>query len=177
MQKLVRTGVLGQIEHYRIHEGRSTAIRRPDNTIDNTQIIEAQALTETSWKDLESFTLPQVLNSLRAIAEQFKEQRIKHLAESMNAVTAATGQQFDVKGRPLTNEDIFALIETMEVNFERDPTAGDMIIWAPSEMESVFRRLDQEMKDDPRLQKRWDDLMRRKRNDYREKEINRDLVG
>ena len=178
VQQTVRgDGILQRIDGHIIHEGKRTAIRRPDDSLDETDIVSHGAEIKFGYEEIEGIDLPIVLEKLRSMAEQFKTHRVRYLAETLNAVTQKTGNIHDAKGRPLTVEDIFSMLEKVEINFERNELSGDMTIWASSQMEPVFQRLQREFDASPELQKRWNELMDKKRNDYRAREADRNLAG
>lgn len=170
-------GILQRIDGHVVHEGERTAIRRADDSLDETDLVSHGAEIKFGFDEIEEIDLQMVLNKLRSLAEQFAGQRVEHLAKTLNEVTTKTGNTLDAKGRPLKVDDIFAMFEKMQINFERNESAGDMVIWTSPQMSPVLKRLQKEIDASPILQRRWDKLMDTKKDEYREREADRNLVG
>jgi hypothetical protein len=117
-----------------------------------------------------------VLTKVEEISADFERQLSRHLFQTLDEVTAKTGLRMDGGGGPLTNEKMLEMLKRLEVNFERSQDGDFVIVTAPG-MVPVFERLDREMKDDPEVRRKWRKVMEEKRNDFREREINRNLVG
>ncbi len=172
-----RDGILRELRGYIIHEGRNTSIRRPDDSIDETEMVTAEASITLSFDEIDNIDVGIIFQRLISMADQFGNQRAEYVFKTLSEVTEKTGQTHDARGKPLTNEDMFAMIEKMRIDFEKNKTVGDFSIVAPPQMIPIFRRLEREMDESPAPQERWKELMERKKNEYREREIDRNLVG
>lgn len=181
IQKYIRivargSGVLSEVKTHVIHEGRSSSIRRAPEEIEVTKMKEAGAEVSLSFDEIEMVNLDVILSKANLLAEQFRKQFSAYFFETINESSEKTGQTVDAKG-PLTNEIMLQMIDKMEVNFERNKQVGDFSIVTSPQMVPTFQKLEAELKSNPSLQRKWDQLLERKRNDFREREINRNLVG
>ena len=170
-----RTPLLNQISAHVIHEGHASAIRRTANEIEPTKMPEASAESKMSFEEIDSADLDYVLSKANDLSDQFEKHFSVNLFQSVEEVTKKTGLRQDVGG-PLTNDALIKTFSMMEINFERSH-AGDVTIVTAPGMASTFERLEREMNENPEIKKKWDKMIEEKRNDFREREINRNLVG
>jgi hypothetical protein len=117
-----------------------------------------------------------ILAKVSETAKQFEEQFSRELFKRLQEVTTETGQVVNAAGRPLTNELMIEMLSKMRIDFEKSQHGDLAIVTAPGAA-SAFQRLEDEMKNDPEIRQRWTAMMEAKRNDFREREINRNLVG
>jgi hypothetical protein len=117
-----------------------------------------------------------IVNKATEIAVQFERQFSEHLFTTLDDVTKQTGLRHDGGGVPLTNDAIMDAVSKMHVDFDESGRPTFSIV-APPSMMATFEKLQAEMERDPVLQKRWHDLMEMKRDEFRTREINRNLAG
>ena len=170
-----RTPLLSEINAHVIHEGHASAIRRTADEIEPTKMLEASAETKMSFDEIASVDLDYVLSKANEIAAQFEKHFSTNIFQSVDEVTQKTGLRQDAGG-PLTNEALIKIFSMMEIDFERSHSGDVTIVTAPG-MVSTFERLEREMNENPEIKKKWDEMMEERRNDFREREINRNLVG
>lgn len=175
-QRSRRDGVIREIRGHVIHEGAASAIQRSPTDSEKTKMVAAQAETTMRFDEIESVDVNYIIRKANEIAEQFGRQFSQNLFQTMDEATAKTGQQVDARGSPLTNELIMEMLSKMPIDFEKSPH-GDLTIVTAPQMVPRFQALERELNENPKLRKKMDDLMEKKRNDFREREINRNLAG
>lgn len=171
------TQLLSEIKAHMIHEGRNSAIRRNPDELEHTRIEES--IVETiimSFKEIDSVDLDYILAKANEIAAEFEKKMSQHLFRVMDEATQQTGLRTDAGGKPLTHDLLIEMISKMHMDFEKSQ-AGDISIVASPQMLPVFERLEREMEENPALKRKWDSVIEEKRNEFREREINRNLVG
>lgn len=159
-----------------IHEGAAKVIQRSTTNSDETKMFAANAETTMHFDEIESVDVIFIMKKAEEIAEQFARQFSQHLFHIMDEVTAKTGQRVDAQGTPLTNEVIMEMLSKMQIDFEKSPHGDLMIVTAP-QMAQRFQALERELNENPELSKKMNDLMEKKRDEFREREINRNLAG
>lgn len=177
IQKRSRSGgILREIGSHIIHEGASNSISRSALENQFTNMVEASAETRMDFADIDSVDAQYVLTKATEIAAQFERQFATHLFQTMDDVTAQTGLRYDGAGRPLTNDALIEALSQMNIDFDEfgNPT---MSIVASPVMAATFQKLDAELENDAVLRKRWNDMMEKKRDEFRTREINRNLAG
>jgi hypothetical protein len=181
VQNYVRTHsresqLLKEIRAHVIHEGHASAIRRSADELEHAKMTEAAAETTMAFAEIDNVDSDYVLAKANDISSQFQKHMSQHLFETINEVTEKTGLRADAKGQGLTNDLLIELFSKMQMNFERSQH-GDVTIVASPQMIPTFQKLERQMQEDPQMKKKWDDMIERKRNEFREREINRNLVG
>ena len=170
-------GFLKQIRPHAIHEGRNAAIVRPDETVDPTELKKSEASLLMTYEEIEDVDLLAIMNKMSEMAAQFRDQNAKHIFETLNDVTTKTGQVVNAAGRPLTNDDLIHMMERIQLDFERNQEAGDASLVVHPDMVPVLKRLEGEMNRSVDLKKRWKEVMEKKKDEYRQREADRNLAG
>jgi hypothetical protein len=169
-------GILRQIGSHVVHEGHSNSIKR--NPLDNefTKMKEAAAEIRMSFSELELVDANYIVGKANEIAGQFERQFSTNLFQTMDDTTKQTGLRFDGGGKPLTNEAIIEILSAMHMDFDESGKPTFSIVTSPA-MAGKLGQLQDEFDKNPSLQKRWEDMMERKRDEFRTREINRNLAG
>jgi hypothetical protein len=170
------TSVLNDIRSHVIHEGEGASIRRTPLDIEPTAMKEASVETTMSFDEIDKMDLSYVLHKADQIAADFERQFTSELFKTMEEVTERTGQKVDAVGAPLTNEALIKIFSMMQINFENSPSGDITIVTAPG-MIPTFEKLEREMNENPAIRANWNRMMETKHNEFREREINRNLVG
>jgi len=106
-----------------------------------------------------------------AVAEVLARKRMEMFYRKMEEVTQEVGNAIDMKGAPLTQDAFFTMLEKVDMEFGPDnlPT----IVWHTSPaLAEVIGKWDH----DPAFKNKYEELLNRKRNDWRDRESNRKLV-
>jgi hypothetical protein len=170
------TQLLRSIKSHVIHEGYASAIRRNKNELEQTKMTEAIAETTMQFEDIENMDLEYVIAKANEISQTFEEHFSRYLFQTMDEVTQKTGLRKDARGAPLTDEALIEVLSMMSMDFERSPHGDVAIVTSPA-MVQTFEKLEREMKETPEIKRKWDAMIEGKRNEFREREINRNLVG
>lgn len=171
-----RSPILREIKSHVIHEGDTNTIERSATDSEQTTMLAASAETKMSFAEIETIDANYILAKANELAAQFEDYLSKHLFKTMNEVTTKTGQTINAAGKPLTNELIMEMFSKMQMDFEKSPNGDVTIVTAPG-MLPAFEKLEREHMENPAVQKLWDDMMEKKRDEFREREINRNMVG
>lgn len=181
IQSIVRTRargtqLLSDIKAHMIHEGRGSAIRRSAEELEHTKMTETIVETTMPFDEIDNMDLDYVLVKANEISNKFQEHMSRHIFQTMDEVTQKTGLRADAKGGPLTNDLLIEMFSKMHMDFEKSQS-GDVTIVIPPQMLSTFQRLEREMQENAEMKKKWNSMIEEKRNEFREREINRNLVG
>ena len=171
-----RDGIIREIRGHLIHEGAASAIQRSPTDSEKTEMFAAEAETTMLFDEIESVDINYIISKANEIAEQFARRISQSFFQTMDKATAKTGQRVDARGTPLTNELIMEMLSKMPVDFEKSPH-GDLAVVTAPQMAPRFQALEQELNENPELRKKMNDLMDKKRHEFREREINRNLAG
>jgi|ERR1700709_1203788 hypothetical protein len=171
-----RSPMLSQIAMHVIHEGRSNTISRSATETETTKMFEASAATTMSFDEIEAVDSDYVIRKANEIADQFEKQFSQHFFQTLDDVTAQTGFRHDARGQPLTNEAVMEAFSMVHINFEKSPN-GDISIITSPQMADTLQKLQSEFDHNPDLKRRWNSMMEKKRDEFRTREINRNLAG
>jgi hypothetical protein len=175
-QRSRRDGLIREIRSHVVHEGAASAIQRSPTDSEKTKMFAAEAETTMHFDDIESVDVNYIIGKANEIADQFGRQFSQSIFQTMDEATAKTGQRVDARGSPLTNDLIIEMLSKMPIDFEKSPH-GDLSIVTSPQMVPRFQALERELDANPELRKKMNDLMDEKRNEFREREINRNLAG
>ncbi|WP_316179995.1 MULTISPECIES: hypothetical protein [unclassified Bradyrhizobium] len=139
-------------------------------------MIEASAETIMPFSEIEEVSLSYILGKADEIAAQFERHFSSHLFTTMDEATKRTGLRFDGAGRPVSIDAIIDALSMMNIEFDEHGNPSISIVTSP-EMAKSFARLEHEFHRNSELRKRWDDMIEKKRDEFRTREINRNLAG
>jgi hypothetical protein len=86
-------------------------------------------------------------------------------------------QSVDAKGKKLDVELILQMLETIQLEFYPDGGPHELHVVGGLFSPERLKAVDEEFQNNPELQKRHDDLIARKREEWRAREASRKLVG
>ena len=172
-------GVFSMIHSHIIHEGKRSRIVRGEGCQDS-EYIEMRAATAEllqRWEDIEKFQVEDALKVVRSLAEQFDRSKTEHLIETFSRVTTKTGQVIDGRGKPLDAETMLKALDTVQQDFPDGPGTSEMVMLVHPSMMPQIKRLENEMTGSPELRKRHADIMSKKYEQFRDREMDRNLAG
>jgi hypothetical protein len=175
--RIRRDGLLARIKAHVIHEGQSSRIARSSTDVDNVAMEKAEAFVTIKHQDLEAFGLGQVIQHIDEMAEQFRSSKTKLLFKKLDEATAKTGNVIRGEGSPLTNEILLQALDTVEHSFDNPRSPSNLFMVIHPDMADTIRRLDEEMKSSPDLKRQHDAMMGRKYEQFRDREMDRNLAG
>jgi hypothetical protein len=109
------------------------------------------------------------------MGRQMGEKQVRATYEDLNKVTQETGNVIDAKGT-LTADVFFAAIEKIWIEFDSDgkPRLPTMVVH-PHQAED-WKKLGELMDADPANAQRMEEIISRKKEEWRERESSRKLV-
>ena len=168
-------GIFSDVRVRPIKEGTQTAIRRPGGKLDDTKMHKLEVAETIPMSAVETWTDQQVVEHYQKMGRRMGEKQVRATYEDLNKVTQETGNVIDAKGT-LTADVFFAAIEKIWIEFDSDgkPRLPTMVIH-PHQAED-WKKLGELMYADPANAQRMDDIIRRKKERWRERESSRKLV-
>ncbi|GEM_PF-403690 len=171
-----RLGFFNEVPKHPVHEGNRLRVVRADGSIDESELEKASAEMSIKLEDIPGLTLEKRLAMLNDQADQIASQISKGLFEGLKRELDKAGQAVDQRGRTLDAEAVFSVLE--KIQFEFDETGGHEIAvvlhpdLAPKMMDVL-----KQIESDPILRKRYEEIITRKRMEWRDREAARKLVG
>jgi hypothetical protein len=160
-----------------IQEGNRMRTVRADGSIDESELKLASAAMSLKFDEIPRLTIKDRICKLNDMADQMASQISKHLFGTLNEVLDKAGQVLDQKGRPLDAEAVFAALENIELEFDETGKHKDLSIVVPPALAPKAKKVFEQIESDPVLRKRHEEIMIRKRMEWRDREASRKLVG
>lgn len=169
-----RLGVFAKAQRQLIHEGDKLQMERADGTSDVSELKEVTGELELKTSDLPSMSMAERLQKLDQIADQMASQMSAHAFQTLGETLERAGQTSDRKGRPLDAEAILEALDKIQIDFD-DPPELSLVI--PPALKERAAEAFEQLETDPQLRARRDEIISRKRREWRDREADRKLVG
>lgn len=122
-------------------------------------------------------TAEQVMLNLRAMASDIAKQYEGMLFSTLHDVTRETGNTLDARGKPFHLSLVLDMLERVWIDFdEKGNPILPTIVLHPDMMKRIEGKL-AEWESDPELQARRKNILAKKKEEWRDRESNRKLVG
>jgi hypothetical protein len=168
---------VSQIGRSRIFEGQKNVIVRPSGVHDETKIVEQSVELRIPGEEGRSLSLQGLLDHLVGLAKEMAGKQEQHLFATISEALAGTPNTVDAKGEKFSPELLYRAIETMEIDFKPDGTPIMPTLYiSPAQAEGVKAAAAQ-ADADPAFRKRFEQLMTKKKEQWRAREASRQLVG
>lgn len=172
-----RIGVFKESPKHTIHEGNRMRTVRGNGSIDESELKEASANMSLNFDDVPRLTLEEQLTKINDIADQMARQISEHLFGTLNAILDKVGQVVDQKGRPLDAEGIFAVLEKLQLDFDEGGKHNEISIVMLPALAPKVKQVFEQIMSEPLLRQRYEEIIMRKRMEWRDREAARKLVG
>jgi hypothetical protein len=176
-QMNLRTGFIAELPKHVFHEGSRMRVVQADGSVDESDLKQVSAEMSLNLKDVPQLTLQQRISKLNEIAEQMASQISKHMFGTLNEVLGKAGQAVNHHGKPLDAEAIFSALESIQMDFDESGKHHELIMVMPPALASKAVKVFEQIDSDPVLRKRHEEIMTRKRMEWRDREASRKLVG
>ncbi len=170
--------LLGKIRAVPYHEGRGFTTGDVDGYVEHTEPevmafpyqIERNAIVERGLDAFRESLAEATALQIQAMHEM--------LLRKASEATERVGNKVDAGGQPFSAELYFQMLETVQIDFDelgRPDISGTRMVMHPDQAERVRALMEQWEKDES-FQKRYRDIMLKKREEWRDRESNRKLV-
>jgi hypothetical protein len=171
-----RLGFFNEAPKHPIQEGNRLRIVRADGSIHESELKESSAEMSLKLDDVPRLTLEKRISILNDQAENIARQISTQLFKDLTEELDKSGQVVDQKGMPLTPEAIFAVLEKVQLEFDETGEHEVSIVLPPALAPKAMEALKQ-IESDQTLRKRYEEVIARKRMEWRDREAARKLVG
>ena len=174
MAHFARLGIFNQIQETMIHEGERNILYRDDGSMDDKLPRRIEGRGELTYDHSHPEKLqPEQINAfLDKMAENLAEERIKGFFECLDKAVTEVGNVSHKKGV----EGIFDMIEKIQMDFDQHdkPIMPTMMVGS-NESASKVGGILREIMESPDLRRRYETLIDKKRDEWRDREIARNL--
>ena len=156
-----------------IVEGDKVILVRSDGSREEVEMKKAEAKVETKLEEVEEMTHEKVLDKIDILAREMAKQIAKTVYETMSEAAEEVGNVTSADGRPLSIDLLLEGLEKMHLSFDEEGQPSELKLVAHPKMSSALEKIYSQIESHPRYQ----ELMERKREEWRVRENNRELVG
>jgi hypothetical protein len=167
-----KTPMLSEIKSFVQHEGKIHSYDRIGATSVSEGYEEIAIPVTIQLSEIPELVGEKFNAKIEAIVDELARKRMEMFYRKFTAVTQEVGNAFDAGGAPLTQDMCFAMMERMDMEFGPDNRPTFRLNTTP-ELAKVYEAWQQ----DPSFKARYEEVLDRKRDAWRDRESNRKLVG
>lgn len=160
-----------------VFEGDKFKTVRSDGSTDVTDFEKFSTEIKIDLKDFESISFEEILKKVDEAAIEMETQKGRHFFEKMKEIVDSTGNVINAKGEKLNPEHIFKLMELIEINFNDNGTYKPLDFYVGTEISERSIEVLKEIDNTPELKRRMEEIIDKKREEWRDRESSRRLVG
>jgi hypothetical protein len=157
------------------HEGFTHSYEQLGTGIVEEQLKEHAIPIEIRFSEVPDLIGDKLTAKVDAIADELARRTSQDAYKKLDESTGKVGNWVDAGGRPLTQNIYLEMLEKMDMDFEEDGQPGFSLVMHPDLAEVVRVRME-EWEKDKDFQRRYDELIRVKREAWVDRESNRKLV-
>ena len=167
-------GVLNQIRFKITREESANRLVREDGVIDNIESRKLSVEVQVPVNEAETWTAADSAKHLADISNKMARQEAAFVFEKMNVATERVGNVIDAKGN-FTEEHYFEMLRKIQIEFTPNgkPRMPQVAGGGAEKIHSVELRIHA----DPKLREQLASIIEQKREEWREREADRTLVG
>ena len=156
-----------------IFEGDEAILTRADGSCGEMKMGKMQATVDFKLEEIERMTHERVLDKIDTLAREMAGQIARRGYEVIDEAAQEVGNVTSADGEPLSIDLLLKGLEKMHLSFDEDGQPSGLTLVAHPKMSSSLEKIYSQIESHPRYQ----ELMERKREEWRVRENNRKLVG
>jgi hypothetical protein len=170
-------GVVGEVPRNIIKEGRNPVILRPDSSRDETKLQTASIETIFKRDEIPHLTVQERMARMDDAAREMAGQISTHAFATINEAVDKVGNVVDGRGKPLSPEVVLEVLEKIQMDFDNDGNPKELTVVIPPALTERAKETMEKLKQDPELGRRYQEIIDKKRMEWRDRETARKLVG
>jgi hypothetical protein len=167
---------LADVQTRFLHEGRGMKVKRPDDSESNSAVQLFSSIMEVRIDEIPDFTLEKAIAKFDEMVLDMVRQQTGFALGRISEEIPST-QTVNAKGKTLDAEMVLEMFEAIQLEFYPDGRPHELHVIGGLFTPERMRAVDEEFANNPELQRRRDDLMEKKREEWRAREASRKLVG
>ena len=174
-QRLAKLGAFGESPALRLAEGDRLIFTDEDGTEREPEFGHAEAEFKVSVDELPTMTLERLKAKLDKAAEDLARQQVERAVGVLNEETA--GNTLQMRGEPFQEEHLFRALEKIPIDFgDSGQPHLPTLLTGPAMAERATEVVGR-VASEPDLRRRYEQIISRKREEWRARESRRKLVG
>ena len=160
-----------------IHEGRKDRIVREDGTEKETDFERIEAAMEIPLDEFSTLTPPKLVEEYKQLGQRMAIEQMKVFIKTLDQACDESGQKVDGGGRSFCIELWMEALEKMELSFKEDGELEVPFFLINPSMAEQLKAEVERLEHEPELKRRYEELVVRKRSQWRDREASRKLAG
>ena len=175
-QKMRQTSPYGAVQTRYFHEGRAMHIMRSDQSESKSDMQLLSTEIQIKFDEMQDLTFTKVLQKHDAMLFDLVSKQTNLMRERMSDEIPAS-QTVDAKGKKLSANLVLEILDKMHIEFYPDGTPNQIYVDGSQFTSETMAAIDEEFEESAELQQKYNDLIERKREEWRAREADRKLVG
>ena len=159
-----------------LHEGRSMKITRADQSESTSGMEQLSAYLEIKFDEIENMTLQKAIEKYDAMIVDMVQKQTHFIRERMSSELPES-QTLNANGRKFDAHVAIEMLEKMQIDFYPDGTPHEIYANGPIFTQERLAAVGKEFDSNPELKKKFDEMMEKKKGEWRAREADRKLVG
>ena len=170
-------GPLANAPVSRMFEGNKSIIVREDGSVSdmNPKLITSEL--KVNLAEIEGMSHEMILDKINTMAKEIAEEQAKLSYEVIGKAAEEVGNVVDAHGETFSIDLFFQALERIDRDFDEAGNSTELMCPVSPELFPSIVKFIEQAKTDPEIDKRFKALMERKREEWRVRENNRELVG
>lgn len=166
----------GAVQTRYLHEGRAMKITRADQSESTSGMEQLSAHIEIKVEEIENLTLQKAIEKHDAMIVDLVRKQTHFIRERMGSEIPES-QTLNAKGKKFDAQIAIEMLEKMQIDFYPDGTPHEIIVDGPLFTPERLAAVEKEFESDPELKRQFDEMMMKKKEEWRAREADRKLVG
>jgi len=177
LQDVVRQQpLLAQFRQERHFEGNKMSSKTEERGLEESSYKEMSVEYSINREDVIMKGPMAFIENIQNVAEDIKKQQAKFMLDKLKELADRTGQVVDGKGQPFTHELFMEMLERIQIDFDDQGNPSLPTVFVPPEMAAKLKEKIPEWESNPEYERRFEELIERKRKEWNDRESHRKLV-
>jgi len=168
---------VAMIRHTFQHEGDRMIYSTVEGSRKEVDYKRVESSLKISRNEIKTLTMEDIIKRIDATAKEFAGKMERGIFSSMAQATKEAGTDIDYGGKPFSFETLLTALDTISIDFDEETKQPHMpaIFMGPELYEKIKDKLPEWEKNEE-YKKRWDEVLKRKYEEWYARESNRKLV-
>jgi hypothetical protein len=168
-------GIWGKVGRHQLHERSGHTLIRDDGSVDEAPSVPILVPIHLEANEMESLTLEGIMQKLDTAAREMALKQSALFDQRFEQAVTEVGNDVNAEGMTEV-EAVFALLGTVDLHFNKDGSP-DFPQIKQKGGQAWFERVCARITGDPALRQKFIQLIERKKEEFRDRENSRKLVG
>ena len=159
-----------------IQEGNCVKMIRADGSEETIEMKHHRVTVRLLTDELENLSAEDIHRKFDQAAEEMARKTFQTFLQSLDKAVSEVGNVVRLEGRP-TIEDLFRLYETVDIDFDEEGHPILPTIMCGKEMHEHVQNLLPQVESDLEVRRKFDNMLAKKQEEWRDREASRRLVG